>query len=257
MTSSARSDKFLFYTCAIISFLESRVSTYVDNLEPFFRCDANTLKWLHEVWLPEEATHGRLMRSFVERTWQDFDWDRGFAEFSTLYIPQCATEKLRPSIGLEALARCVTETQAAMMYRCLASYTTDTDLKALLKRMSADEARHFRRFKDLHLLHQTTERNSLLTRVRTVMARSELVRDEDLALAFTPLNGAWRCPPPFSPWSYAALLEATAQVMRQHFPFTEARRMLFIPLRTTSLLWRMGSPIAAKAVSRQFLRYAS
>jgi hypothetical protein len=248
MTSLVHTDKFSFYTCAIISFLESRVSTYVDNLEPLFRCDAKTLTWLHETWLPEEAAHGRLMRSFVESTWP--------AEFSALYIPRCATEKLRPSVGLEALARCVTETQATMVYRCLASYTKDPDLKVLLKRMSADEARHFRKFKDLHLLHQSAERNSLLKRVRTLLARSELVRDEDLALAFAPLNGAWKCPPPFSPWSYAAFLEATAQVMKQHFPFKEAQRMLFTPLRTSSLVWRVGSAIIAKLVSRQFLRHA-
>ena len=68
MTSLAYTDAFSFYTCAISSFLESRVPTYVDNLEPFFRCDAGTLQWLQEVWLPEEAAHGLLMRSFVERT---------------------------------------------------------------------------------------------------------------------------------------------------------------------------------------------
>lgn len=256
MTSLIHTDKFSFYTCAIISFLESRVSTYVDNLEPIFRCDANTLKWLQETWLPEEAAHGRLMRSFVESTWPDFDWEFGFAEFSALYLPRCATEKLRPSVGLEALARCVTEAQATMIYRCLASYTKDPDLKALLKRMSADEARHFRKFKDLHLFHQSAERNSLLARVRTLLARSQLVRDEDLALAFAPLNGAWKCPPPFSSWSYAAFLEATAQVMKQHFPFKEAQRMLLNPLRTSSLVWRVGSAIIAKLVTRQFLRHA-
>ena len=199
MTSQVHTDAFSFYTCAIISIIESRVPTYVDNLEPFFRCDASTLQWLQEVWLPEEAAHGRFMRAFVERTWPDFDWERGFVEFSIVYIPRCTTEKLRPTVGLETLARCVTETQASMIYRCLASYTQDPDLKALLKQMSADEARHFRKFKDLHLRYQSAERTSLLERVRTLLARSEVVRDEDLALAFVPLNGTWTCLSPFSP----------------------------------------------------------
>lgn len=257
MASLAYTDTFSFYTCAMISFLESRVPTYVDNLEPFFRCDPDTLQWLQEVWLPEEAAHGRFMRSFVEQTWPEFDWERGFTEFSALYIPRCATERLRPSVGLEALARCVTETQAATFYRCLACYTPDPDLKILLKRMSADEARHFRKFKDLHLLYQSTERTSLLPRVRALLARSELVRDEDLALAFAPLNRAWKCPPPFAPWSYPALLRTTAQVMRQHFPFKEAQRMLFSPVQTTSVLWRMGSPIVANLMIHRFTRYAT
>lgn len=257
MTSPVHVDPFSFYTCAMISLLESRVPTYVDNLEPFFRCDPDTLQWLQEVWLPEEAAHGRFMKSFVEQTWPEFDWERGFTEFSTLYIPRCATERLRPSVGLEALARCVTEMQAATFYRCLACYTPDPDLKILLKRMSADEARHFRKFKDLHLLYQPRERTSLLAQVRTLLARSELVRDEDLALAFAPLNRAWKCPPPFAPWSYPALLRTTAQVMRQHFPFKEAQRMLFSPLQTTSVLWRMGSPIVASLMTHRFTRYAT
>jgi len=50
MNASSREDPFIFYACATISFLETRVPTYVENLEPFFQCDSKTLRWLHDVW---------------------------------------------------------------------------------------------------------------------------------------------------------------------------------------------------------------
>jgi len=253
---SFKTEPFLFYACTIISFLESRVDTYVDNLTPFFQCDPATKDWLKNVWLLEEQEHGRLMRIYVEDTWPAFDWSRGFKEFSDLYIPQCVTEKLRCSVGLEALARCVTETQATMIYRCIASYSNDPLLKELLKRMSTDEVRHFKQFKDLHQKYELEENNRFLRKAGILLNRSELVRDEDIALAFQPLNNYWVGSPPFKVWSYRIFLEHTAQIMRVHFPFEEAKRMLFHPLRTEKRLNKLLIEIMAKLVARQFLKYA-
>ena len=151
MTSPNRADAFIFYACTLISFLESRVDTYVESLYPFFQSDIETLSWLNDVWLPEEANHGRLMRDYVEATWPDFDWMHGYQEFSKRYVPQCAHEKMRPSASLETLARCVTETFATMIYRCVGSYTNDPELKNLMKRLSVDENIH----RDSYVLEHT------------------------------------------------------------------------------------------------------
>ena len=178
---------------------------------------------------------------------------RGFDEFSKTYIPQCETERLRRSIGLEALARCVTETAASMIYRCLANYSADRELTTLLKRMSADEVRHYRQFKDIHLRYELTENNSFMRKARTLVARSELVRDEDLALAFKPLNSAWGSPPPFKPWSYDKYMSVNACIMKDHFPFEEAKRMLFRPIKTDSWPNKITIDVLAHLVARQFL----
>ena len=41
--------------------------------------------------------------------------------------------------------------------------------------------------------------------------------------------------------------------MKEHFPFEEAKRMMFSPLRTGSLLWRMVAVVLAMLVTRHFL----
>lgn len=256
MEKLSDTETYFFYSCSIISFLESRVDTYVENLEPFFNCDPCAKEWLENVWLPEEQEHGRLMKEYVEKKWPDYQWDLGFEEFSQLYIPQCITEKLRQSIGLEALARCVTETEAAMIYRCLASYSTDPQLKGLLERMSTDEVRHYREFRNLHRRYEAIEENSFMSKARTLLARSELVRDEDIALAFSPLNRHWLSTPPFEPWSYDKYLGFTAGVMKDHFQFKEAKRMLFHPIKTKSWVNKVIIDILAILAARQFLGYA-
>lgn len=254
MTSPSRVDPFCFYACAIPSFLESMAPTYVDNLEPFFHADPETLAWLRDTWLPEEAGHGRLLRAQVERVWPEFQWEAAYARFRASYVPRCDTGRLRSSLGLEALARCVTETEASMIYRCISRYAADPDLAALMKRLSADEIRHYRRFRLLHEKCQAGERVGFLRRARTLIARSELVREEDLALAFEPLNAMWTLPPPFPVWTYRQFLAAAGQVMRAHFSFEEAKRMLFRPLRDDIPGGRLGMAVLAWLVSRPFLR---
>lgn len=254
MTSPSRADPFCFYACALPSFLESTVPTYVENLEPFFRADPDTLAWLRDTWLPEEAEHGRLLRAYVERVWPEFQWEQAYAEFRVRYVPRCETGNLRPSVGLEALARCVTETEATMIYRCIGRYAEDQELAALMKRLSTDEARHYSRFRRLHERHQAGEKLGFIRRARALIARSELVREEDLALAFMPLNEAWALPPPFAPWSYRQFLAAAGTVMRAHFPFEEAARMLFKPLQDGTHATRLAVALMAWWVSRQFLR---
>jgi len=44
--------------------------------------------------------------------------------------------------------------------------------------------------------------------------------------------------------------------MRVHFPFEEAKRMLFHPLRTEKRLNKLLIEIMTKLVARQFLKYA-
>src|SRR5262245_5163377 len=101
MGNTARTDGFVFYSLASISFLESTVGTYVANLEPFFRNDPETRAWLRDVWRPEESAHGGQTRAYVLRTWPEFEWARAYARFLEAYAPRCDHELLRPSAALE------------------------------------------------------------------------------------------------------------------------------------------------------------
>lgn len=230
MTSSARQDAFTFYAMAVISFLESAVPNYVENLLPYYGDCPETARWLNDAWLPEESAHGQMTREFVERRWPEFRWQEAYQKFLRLYVPRCDHRLLRPSKSLEALARCVTETEAAMVYRCLAEYSCDPQLKGMLEEMSRDEIRHYTYFRDLFDRHDAIERNSFWRKAKTVLARSELVRNEDLALAFEPLNRSWSGTKPFAALTYAAFMSQASQVMSGFFPVEAAKRMLFKPL---------------------------
>lgn len=232
MHNLPRYDSFSFYSLGAVSFLESTVPVYVSSLQHVFAHDRDVRCWLKEEWLPEEAGHGARARAFVQRTWPEFDWEKAYAQFMRSYRPCCVHQKLRPTPALEALARCVTETETTMIYRCIELYTDDAQLKEMLHEMSTDEVRHYRYFRDVFNRYDEKERNSLWRKAHVVVQRSALVRDEDLALAFAPLNAGWTHEPPFDPMTYDEYLIRAQQVMRQHFPFEEAKRMLFRPLRS-------------------------
>lgn len=252
MGTAARSDPFTFYALSMLSFLESAVPNYVQNLQPFFGDDPDGFKWLRDTWLPEESAHGRIMRTFVEHQWPEFCWETGYAEFLRAYVPRCSHDLLRPSRGLEALARCVTETEAAMVYRCIAAYTTDAELRMILEAMSRDETRHYAYFRDLFDRYDAVERNSIWKKAQTVLERSELVRDEDIALAFAPLNDAWRALPPFRRLSYAEFMAKAACVMSRYFPIEAAKRMLFRPLATGRIGEKLLIGALALLVRKQY-----
>jgi hypothetical protein len=247
-----RSDAFTFYALAAVSFLESTAGTYVENLAPLFGDDSRVSHWLETVWRPEECMHGELAKAYIGSVWPEFDWAGGYQVFLEDYVPRCDSGLLRPSPGLEALARCVTETQATMIYRCIGSYTGDPRLKALMKRLSTDEVRHYAYFRDLFDRHERTSHNALWRKARTVVGRSKLVRGEDIALAFRPLNACWRIGMPFEPMTYKAFLAAAGVVMRQHFPFEQAKRMLFRPLRTGARLENVVVDLLAAILKRQY-----
>jgi hypothetical protein len=252
MNNQARTDAFSFYSLAMISFLESAVPNYVQNLFPFYSGNREMQDWLRLVWLPEERRHGGLTKKYIFRRWPGFDWEGGYATFLAYYRPRCEHSLLRPSPALEALARCVTETETALIYRCISRYTLDPELKALMSAMSKDEVRHYAYFRGVFDHYDSSERNSFWRKANTIVIRSGLVRDEDLALAFSPLNRCWAGRQPFASLNYRQFLAAASRVMRQHFAFVAAKRMLFRPLQRGRWLEDRIIDMLAALIRRQY-----
>jgi hypothetical protein len=225
MDETTRTDRFTFYVMAIMSFLESTVPTFVDNLNVIFKNDKALLQWLSDIWLPEELEHGRLGKEFVTETWPEFDWGGAFQEFIKSYEPCCSHEVLRSSHAMEALCRCVTETEATMFYRCLGDYTCNDKLKKLMDKLSTDETKHYREFRDVYEKYDAIERNSTFTKIKMILSRTELTRDEDLMLAFLPLNKYWNNDAPFEKYDFSGFLSDAKVVILNHFPVDPAKRM--------------------------------
>lgn len=217
---------------------ESAVPVYVRNLRAFFDSDRSVMTWLTDEWLPEELEHGRLTQNFVEETWPEFDWQSAFNEYLRR-IPTATTEHLRNSPALEALARCVTETHATTMYRCIASYSNDNRLRTLLLRISRDEVRHYKRFRQIFEHRNQAERNSFWRKLRTVLGRSELASGRDMVVTFASLPTHWKEPPPFDPMSFNDFMQRVGVVVTRHYPVGPATRMLLRPIGTGTVAIRL------------------
>lgn len=245
---SPRGDALLFYSIAISSFIESTTPEYVANLGRVFRDDPHVRDWLEHTWRHEEVRHGSLMRTQLETLWPEFDVERAYADFTRCYVPRCAASLLRPTPGLEALARCVTEALAAASYRALASYTGCSHLKAVFLAMAADEARHYAYFRRAFERHNRQENHGRIKRLQIVLARSLLVRDEDLPIAFSSLNMHWTSPPPFAREDYAGYLRLVTHLMRTQFPMTAACRMLMQPVAAGTWLETLATAVIPRIV---------
>jgi hypothetical protein len=197
------------------------------------------------------------MRTVLEKTWPELDVAAAYDDFAARYTPRCAEELLRPTPALEALARCVTEAQAAASYRALASYTGDAELRALFLRMAADEARHYTHFRNAFDDQNEREEHGALKRLQIVVARTLLVRDEDLAFAFAALQSHWRAPPPFEPLQhYSHYLLRVREIFHDHFPIGAATAMLMRPVFGASPLGQRLSQLVMRALRLQASAFA-
>jgi hypothetical protein len=249
---SPRHDPFIFYAIAVSSLLESTVDTFVHNLKPLFGNNKELYGWLEGIWLPEELEHGKLTKEYLGRIWPEFNWDEAYSDFYRIYEPRCRTEELRKTPGLEALARCVTETEAAMFYRCISNYTNDHELKSLMNKMSKDEIKHYTKLRKAFEYYNKEEGNGFLRRSLVVFRRSQLVRDEDIAIAFSHLSMAWKGPKPFPELTYSDFLKRMSYVMKDNFPVEEAKRMLFEPLKTNGFFNSLAISIMAFLVKKLY-----
>lgn len=245
-------DPFLFYSITISSLLESTAGTFADNLEPIYGNDPKLSQWLTDVWLPEELQHGELTKSYVTTTWPGFDWDSAYQKFFSNYQPKCHWENLRCTPALEALARCVTEAETTMFYRCVESYSYSSQLKELMSRMSKDETRHYGVFRRVFDSYDRVENNGFIKKAQLLVQRSQLIRDEDLAMAFEHLNSSWKSPKPFQELSYQEFLVRAGEVMSVHFPFEHAKRMLLKPLRTEGRLNNLAVEVVSMMIRRLY-----
>jgi hypothetical protein len=235
--SHRREDAICFYAIASASLLESAVPEYVANLLALFQDDADVEAWLGAQWYREELEHGRLLQGYVRRIWPEFAWRSAFAEYQER-IPK-GTGHLQSSRALEALARCVTETHAAMMYRCLATaYAQDQALSGLLLQLNRDEVHHYRRFRRIFESYEGVYPESPWRKARTILSRSGLARGRDVEIAFFCLNRFWESGPPFLPLSYGEFLERGRRLARTYLDFESTLRMLLRPLGTGSLALR-------------------
>lgn len=229
-----REDRVVFYAAAVSSFLETSVPLYTRQLRTMFAEDAAMLEWLDRTWEPEETGHGKLMRDYLARTWPEYRWEDAYSAFLAEYGGYCGPELLRASPAREMLARCVTECQAAMLYRTLASYASDPEACRCFSGMYADEVRHYKVFLRAFRDYRQREGLDALTVLGGLIGRRHKAQVEDTGTALRYVNYGWSRSLPFAPLGEAGVVATARASMRAHFPLDAARNMMLKPLEVAS-----------------------
>jgi hypothetical protein len=230
----ARSDRVVFYAAAVSSFLETSVPLYNRELRTMFAFDGEMVRWLDETWEPEESAHGRAMRDLLARRWPEYRWDDAYAAFLAEYSGHCGPGLLRATPAREMLARCVTECQAAMLYRSLSAYAGDPETAALFRSMYEDEVRHYKVFFREFRRHRARERLGALEVCAALFGRRDKAHAEDAGTALRFVNYGYCRSLPFAPLEQEGAVALARAALRVHFPLESARLMLLKPLAETS-----------------------
>ena len=244
---AAEVDRLIFYGTAVSSFLEISVSHYTASLREIFAGEPEVVEWLNSVWEPEERAHGDAMRAYIERVWPQYQWDKAYAGFIGQYAPLCTADHLRPTPAREMLARCVTECEAAVLYRTLSNLARDPLAKHLFLQMYEDEISHYKFFFRWFRILREREGLSTLTVFSDTVTRQQKAKQEDIGTALSHVNVGFAdtmASVPAMPFMTleAQSLSIMAKVaIEDHFPFETARAMMLKPLRACS---GAGKPLA-------------
>ncbi|APV49258.1 hypothetical protein BWI17_05920 [Betaproteobacteria bacterium GR16-43] len=233
-----RGDRVLFYAAAVSSFLETSVPLYTRELRRMFDADPEFLQWLDETWEPEESGHGLQMRELLARRWPEYRWEDAYAAFLAEYTSYCGPHLLRATPARELLSRCVTECQAAMLYRALSAYSSDPEISTLFRHMYEDEVRHYKVFFREFRRYRAAERLGAIEVTRALFGRRGQAQAEDAGTALRYVNYGYSRDLPFAPLEADGATALAREALRAHFPSEPARRMLLKPLEETSAAGR-------------------
>lgn len=245
--SAVRQSRPLFYVLLSSSFLEITVPVYTRNLAAYYRDNEELVTWLTQQWLPEEMEHGRAMRAYVTAAWPELDWAAAYGRFQAEIEPYCASERYQPTRALEMLARCVTETGAASVYRALRDWTDEPVLKDLMHRMQRDETRHYTHFLKWFRHYDAVELNAGRRIIlATIIQRTIRGVSEDGLIAYKHAYAAWTGDGAFSASRYREFLREIRQMIRAVYPYEAALKMLVQPFRFSERGRRVAVPLLSR-----------
>lgn len=245
-------DSVLFFTVASASLVEFASAVYTESLANFFADDKEIAEWLVQAWQREELQHGEALKRYVKTAWPAFDWDAAYEGFIAELAPLYSVDRLAPTRTLEMLARCFVESGTATFYRTLSTLSLEPVLRQVTSRISADEVRHYKHFYQYYLRYKEIEKPSRAALLRMLWARPSEIDAEDLVYA---VKHILRVHAPCIGWQrseYEAVRNASFRMLRDHYPFQMAAKMLLKPLGFGAVATRFVTPVAA-AAARFFL----
>lgn len=173
-------------TAALVERNGADYGTYLTNV---FAGDADFCA-AAETWAREEELHGVVLGRWAELADPHFNFDAAFQKFTKLYrIPVDADASVRGSRTAELCARCVVESGTSSFYSAIRDATDEPVLRAICKRIAADEFRHYKLFSDHLARYQTRAPLSTFERLKVVVTRFRETSDDELSSAYHAGNG--------------------------------------------------------------------
>jgi len=140
-------------------------------------------------WSMEEVQHGAALARWAKLADPSFDFDDCFQRFTKGYkVPLGATDSVRGSRAGELVARCIVETGTSSYYTALMDATDEPALKAICRRIAADELRHYKLFYQHLDTYLQLDKIGPWRRLRIALSRITESEDDELAYAYYAAN---------------------------------------------------------------------
>lgn len=177
----------LVKAAALVEYNGGDYATYLNNV---FH-DDDGFRAVADEWALEEVQHGAALARWAKLADPAFDFDTAFQRFLDGYrIPLDVNASVRGSRSGELVARCIVETGTSSYYTALAEAAQEPVLKAICRKIAADELRHYKLF--YTHLNRYLEKEGLgpWGRVRVALSRITESEDDELAYAYYAANHA-------------------------------------------------------------------
>jgi hypothetical protein len=140
-------------------------------------------------WGAEEIQHGQALGRWAALADPSFDHAAACARFSAgFHIDLDARRSVRGSRSGELIARCIVETGTSSYYTALGEASAEPVLKAICKRIAADELRHYKLFYTHMQRYLAAEGLGFWGRLRVALGRLRESEDDELAYAYHAAN---------------------------------------------------------------------
>jgi rubrerythrin len=189
------------------SLVEQNGGDYARYLCGVFHDDA-AFQALARRWGEEEIQHGQALGRWAMLADPGFDHEAASRRFTDGFrIALDPTRSVRGSRSGELVARCIVETGTSSYYAALGEATEEPVLKAVCRRIAADELRHYKLFYTHLKRYLAAEGVGFWGRLRIAVGRVGETEDDELSYAY-----------------YAANEDSTAAYQRPRFARAYARR---------------------------------
>jgi rubrerythrin len=203
-------------------------------------------------WAVEEVRHGEALGRYAEGADPNFNLQQAFARFSAGYSFDIeATRSVRGSRSGELIARCIVETGTSSYYTAIADMTEEPLLKAICRRIAADELRHYKLFYTHLKRYLDREALSRFERVRIGVARMRESEDDELSYAYYAANTPASTPYLREQSAQAYMARAYRFYKPEHVDRVVAMVFKVCGLRPRTIWHRMTSHAAVWALGKK------